>query len=488
MKDKLNNFINSSKDYPLFTGFICGLYVFLFYYSNNYSAINSWPHFFYFASFFLGLPMVVFGLGYYVFGLNDTLKTYRKHLLFVLIIVVTATLLSQAMFLTLKKKMLLVLLIISVLLSLKLFQQYKKLLILILIISVLPFFKCIVHIYQHATANSWMELPDAIHKASLKHKPNIYIIQPDGYVARQLLEAKPYDHNSDLYDWLAANEFKVYDNFRSNYPASLASNASMFAMKQHRFKGMINPNFELPEARSIITGHNPVLEVLKKNGYQTSFIVQDEYFQQNRNKLKYDYYNISLDEIPFFSNDNNVKKVVFEDLKVEMQKNISQPRFYFVEKLLPHHIHFSDPFEERRMNYLNRIDSVNVWLKHSINHIVENDKNALIVVMADHGGWLGLNNYEDMFTTSDATKIKSIYSSLLAIRWNGFLYDNVDEALKSNVNLFRVLISALSENKSYLQHLEEDSSYNIHKENHFYNSVYKVIDTNGNIVFKAMQN
>jgi len=488
LRDKLNAFVNNSKDYPLLSGLICGIFVFVFYYSNNFSAINSVSHAIYFALVFIAFPSIVFYLVYYLFGLNDTLIKYRKHLLFVLIIVFTAGLLSQAIFLTLKKKMLIGLLVLSVLLSIKLFNQYKKLLVLLLFMSVIPFVKCFIHVYEHAISKSWMTLPDDIKTISLKQTPNIYIIQPDGYVSREMLEREPYNHKSDLYGWLDNNEFKVYDGFRSNYPASLASNASMFAMKQHYFHGMINPTFELPNARSVITGDNPVLEILKNNNYHTSFIVQDEYFQQNRNPLVYDYYNVSLDEIPFFSNDNNVKKVVFEDLKVAMQHKVNQPKFYFVEKLLPHHIHYSDPIDTRREKYLKRIDSVNVWLKKTIQYIEEKDQEALIVVLADHGGWLGLENYEDMFSTNEAVDIKSIYSSLLAIRWNGFLKDDIDANLKSSVNLFRVLFSALAENKTYLNHLEDDSSYNLHKENHFFNSVYQVVDTNGNIVFKELSN
>ena len=488
MREKLNSFINNSKDYPLFSGLICGLYVFVFYYSNNYTAINSISHLVYFVSVFIGLPIIVFGSLYHFFGLIKVLKKYRQHLLFVLIIVFTAALLSQAMYLTLKKKFLLGLLVMSVLLSIKLFKHHKKLIVLLLFMSIMPIVKCIIHIYEHSASLSWTTLPDDINSIVLKHTPNIYIIQPDGYVSQSILESEPYNHKSDLYNWLKGNEFKVYDDFRSNYPASLASNASMFSMKQHRFEGMFNPTLELPNARSVINGENPVLEILQAHNYHTSFIVQDEYFQQNRNPLVYDHYNIGLDEIPFFSNDNNVKQVVFDDLKTAMKQDENRPNFYFIEKLLPHHIHFKDPIEERRADYIKRVDSVNVWLKKSINHIVDNDENALIVVLADHGGWLGIDNYKDMYSTSEEVDIKSIYSSLAAVRWNGFLYDDIDSNLKSNVNLFRIIFASLAENKGYIKYLEDDSSYNLHKENHFFNSVYQLVDSNGQVVFNKLSN
>ncbi|WP_157717129.1 hypothetical protein [Formosa sp. Hel1_31_208] len=487
MKEILHKFLKSNKDYPLVSGCICGIYAFLFYYSNNFSAIYSVAHFFYFLMVFVLLPMLVFGVLYYAFGRHHILKNYRRHLLLVLIITGIVILLSQAVFLSLKIKLILVAFIVSVLIAIKFFNHYKKILVMIMVVTLIPLGKCLIHVYEHLGALAWKTLPDDIESISLKHKPNIYIIQPDGYVSKPTLEHRPYNHQSDLYDWLSQNNFKVYDDFRSNYPASLASNASMFAMKQHYFGHMIGPTFELPKARSVISGNNPVLSILKRNEYHTSFIVQDEYFQQNRDDLVYDYYNISHTEIPFFSNDNNVKKVVFDDLKTAMSIQTEQPKFYFIEKLLPHHIHFKKTVEADRESYVKLIDSVNVWLKKTISYIEQKDESALIVVLADHGGWLGVSSYNDMFSTKDEEDMNSIYSTIAAIKWNGYLYNDVDAHLKSNVNLFRVLFSALSENKALLKHMEDDSSYNLSNASQFYNSVNQVYDTNGNLVFNKRE-
>ncbi len=352
MKKALHRFLESQKDYPLFSGLVCGLYAFLFYYSNNFAAIFSWAHFFYFLLVFLGVPVTIFGLLYYGMGKNVYLRAYRKKALFVLIITVTIALLSQAIFLTLKKKLIAVALIISIVLAWKLYSHYKKLIVLIIVMSLIPFGKCLIHGYEHINAVSWIASSESLSEVKFKHKPNIYLIQPDGYVPQKTMEASPYLHQSDLYSWLADNDFELYEDVRSNYAASLASNASMFGMKQHRYANMIRPTFELPQARRVISGSNPVIDVLKRNNYHTSFIVQDEYFQQNRDPLVYDHYNIKHKEIPFFSNDNNVKKVVFDDLKYAMKLPLEQPRFYFIEKLLPHHIHFEPTVEQDRSSYM----------------------------------------------------------------------------------------------------------------------------------------
>ena len=92
-------------------------------------------------------------------------------------------------------------------------------------------------------------------------------------------------------------------------------------------------------------------------------------------------------------------------------------------------------------------------------------------------------NYEDMFTTKEEAKIRSTFATLASIKWSGFLKDGYDSGLKSNVNVFRVLFSVLSENKKYLQNLEDDSSYNLHIGNPFYKDVYRVLDDSGKLVY-----
>jgi hypothetical protein len=352
--------------------------------------------------------------------------------------------------------------------------------------TVIPIFKNVVHFYDEFRNTNWTQAPSDLEGVIFKKSPNVYMIQPDGYVSEEMMNGQLYNHKTDMFDWLRSNDFKVYPNFRSNYPASLSSNSSMFAMKQHYFGGSVFHSIETPRAREFIVGESPVISTFKKNGYRNYFIVQDEYFQQNRREQAFDYYNIAIDEIPSFCNGNMVKKVVFEDLKFAMKKEKSaQPKFFFIEKLLPHHVHFHAPenrIEAERKEYLEKIDEVTLWLKEVVNHIQKEDPSAIIIVLADHGGWVGLENYNQMFSTSDEDAINSIYANISAIKWNGNLIEGFDEGLTSNVNLFRVLFSVLSENKSYLDNLEDDASYNLRVGNPFTKKVYKVIDDKGQIV------
>ncbi|WP_204346406.1 hypothetical protein [Psychroserpens algicola] len=70
-----------------------------------------------------------------------------------------------------------------------------------------------------------------------------------------------------------------------------------------------------------------------------------------------------------------------------------------------------------------------------------------------------------------------------AVSWPDNKAPDFDDQLKTNVNLFRILFSYLSDNQKYLNALEDDKSYQIiDSEAPF--GVYELIDENYQVVFK----
>jgi len=489
IKNKILNFINSDKDTPLLAGLICGLYPLLYFYSNYFFSKNSLEQFATFFLLFVGVSVFVFSISYFIFNRFPALKKYKKHLLFVLIIIVVATFLSQIIYFKLMKKALVLIYILAFLLSLKFYKSYKKLLVLVVLMCIFPFCKIVISLYDSFKPLDWQEQPDAIENVELTKTPNIYLIQPDGYVSKEVLSQAPYNSESEIYNWLETEGFKVYPDFRSNYPATLTSNASMFSMKHHYFGEYIFPSLEMLNARDVISGENPVISILDKNDYSTFLVVENEYFQHNNSDQKYDYRNISLKEIPLFSHGGNVEKDVLVDLKEMMKIDASNPKFFFVEKLMPHHVILYDDItdvEIEREWYLSRIKEANLWLKKTINHIAIQDPDAIVIVIADHGGMLGLDNFTEKYNSIQ--NMNSIFSSLLAIKWNGNLVGDEDAKLKSNVNLFRVLFSVLSEDKTYLNNLEEDESYYLDNKNGIFRKPQQAIQSNGDYNLKKGAN
>ncbi|WP_282040650.1 sulfatase-like hydrolase/transferase [Winogradskyella flava] len=365
-------------------------------------------------------------------------------------------------------------------------KNYKKIVVFFFAFSSLSFFRTVIHMYEDIKPDYWLRQRDDIENVQFKSFPNVYMIQPDGYVAQSTMEKSPYNYQSDLFDWLRNNEFKVYDNFRSNYPASLTSNASLFNMKHHKFADMIFPEIEMANARESITTSNAVANIFKNNGYETYFIAEDEYFQQNKKQEVFDYYNIAIDDFPLNSKGDDTVKDVLSDLKLVMHDS-DNPKFFFVEKLMPHHVGFYKTDEsvvQERDRYIERIKEVNLWLKTTIKYITEHDENSIIIILADHGGWVGLKSFNHLFSARESELITSTFSNISAIKWNGNLIKNYDTALRTNVNIFRVLFSALSENPTYLESLEDDSSYNLRLNSLGIKRVKKLIDGEGRIFNK----
>ena len=86
----------------------------------------------------------------------------------------------------------------------------------------------------------------------------------------------------------------------------------------------------------------------------------------------------------------------------------------------------------------------------------------------------------------DSDLVRSIFSSNLSIKWPNAPDDHFKESLNSNVNLFRVLFSYLSENNTYLNQLEEDKSYmQIYEGAPF--GVYEYLNENGEVVFESIE-
>ncbi|MFL1011267.1 sulfatase-like hydrolase/transferase [Flavisericum labens] len=483
------NFLSNSKHIPWLIGLSAGAYPLLKYYNSNFTLRDSVSHFVVFVLLFLLLPIFV---SYLIKIIGAKLNDVKKHedLFFTLINFNFFTFLIIISTWGIKNESLLIGTLIATIFSFLLKNYLKKVIVFQLLMALLVVPKLVPDLYNHFLTNdNWTNLPDDILSVKLKEKPNIYFIQPDGYVNKKTLENQLYGSTSILYDWLEDNGFKVYDNFRSNYSASLISNSSIFSMKQHYFGDALFPSIEMPRARVIISGKNSVVEILKDNGYINYFIVEDEYFQVNLVENKYDFQNIPSKSISYFSTGENIKKDVYKDLESVLNKGVTEgkPKFFFIEKVMPHHVHFELSIEADRKDYLNRINQANTSVKRMVNLINEKDRSAVIIIAADHGGWVGIENYNDFFSTSNEVLVNSIFSTLCAIKWNGIENSQFDKKLKSNVNLFRVLFSALSKNKSYLQHLEEDGSYQLRIEGALGKSVYKLIDEKGNVVNEKIE-
>lgn len=474
--------------FPLTTAIAAGLYPLLFYFTNNYKMINSWGHLGFFISIFLLLPGVTFFAVHKIVAINF-FKRLQPFVLPFLNLFFFLSYLNVALYAGFSWLRTLIIVGIALLFALLLHKYFKKIVGFQLLLAVIGVFTLApVVLNQLNYSKEWMVQPDAIETAIFKKKPNIYYIQPDGYANFSELKKGNYKiENAEFENFLEDNNFKSYPKFRSNYAATLPTNSALFMMKHHYYNN--GSDFtEIIDARNVIISDNSVLRILKKNGYRTFFLTEQPYFLTNKPKLGYDFCNFSTKEISFVTTGIGDPRDVIAPFKNYMETYPEGPNFFFVEIFNPGHItntlDDSKGIEGERQHYIESLQESNKKLTELTKTILANDPEALIVIMADHGGFVGMTNTSESYTKNTAPDfVNSIFSTILSIHWPNGEAPVFDDKLKTSVNLFRILTSYLSENDSYLSNLQEDGSYIIINFG-APQGVYKYINGEGEVVFK----
>lgn len=488
MRQFILNFVNNNKDYPFIAGLSSGVYALLYLYDKNFTLVNSWNQFIVFVLSFCIAPGLLTLLLYKLFEAITWLKAYKKYVIPVLNLVfflVYIVLVTQGFH---KKKLMLSVVIIALVLGVLLYKYIKKIIVFQLLLSCFLIAKLIPSLYNVLTYSyNWQDLEDDITEVQFAEKPNIYYLQPDGYVGFKEMKTGYYNHNNDEFQsFLQHKKFKIYNNFRSNYTSTLTSNSSMFSMKHHYY-GADQNHDEQYNARSIIAGNNAVIDILQHNNYKTNLILDVPYLLVNRPTMNYDYCNINYNDIPYLTRGFGFEKDTKNDLFYAIEQNKKSNNFYFVRQPKPGHISTtksqSRGKEEERNVYLEDLKTSNNWLKEIVVGIEDRDPNAMIIILSDHGGFVGFDFTRQSKTKgNDADLVTSMFSSLFAVKWPQNDAVNYDENLKSSINVFRVVFSYLSKNKRYLEHLEQDESVAIISEGAS-PGVYELIDNDEEVVF-----
>ena len=491
LRQRILDFINSDKDTPVLAGLAVGFYLILFYYSGNFALANSLIQFLFFTAYYVFVPVLVLYAGYKILPLFK-MESYRKNYLFVVMPVLFFYYIFELIALPFTEKgTLVVIMLVSWFVSKKYRKYYKLFIVLLFFLSVfnLP---PILEAAFTKRSTQWQKQPDNIEQVTFKKKPNIYYIQPDGYTNPVNLKDSIHNFdNNNFWGYLNNNGFTVYPDQRSNYYSTLLSNSATFSMKHHYCASDI----EEYSAREIIVGENAVLRTLKHNDYKTHFITEKPYLLINRPDLGYDFCNVAYSDIPFLKDGWSQNYDVIEDLKKQMQNTSQEGNFFFLEKFTPGHIsvykklldnEFEKEIDAERATYLNGIKDANVWLEELIGYITKNDPNGIIIIGADHGGFAGFAySLQSQYKTNNKLKKNSMFGTLLAIKWNDDNAKLFDKDLKTNVNLFRVVFSYLSQDKALLNNLQEDASYVHLKEPQ---GIYIYIDAEGKHVFEKLEN
>mgnify|MGYP000106091082 CR=1 FL=1 len=467
-----------------------GLYPMFFFYSRNFPQVNSWEHLGFFVVSFLLIPIVLFFIADALFKLRP-LQKFRKYLLPFLNIFTLLYLLKVCYYIGIEKDKILIAAIIAGIVSLVLHKHLLKLVFFEFILALIGFIGLASTLVSFMSiSEEWRSQPDEIASVLFTKKPNVYLIQADGYANFAELKKGVYQFDNNSFEtFLTEEKFTFYPTYRSNYSTTVESNVTLFNMKHHYYNKSIGYN-EIYNGRNMILSENTVLDAFKTNGYKTYFLTETPYLLVNRPTMGFDITNFPYSDMKYIRNGARRLKDIEEPLQRYVEEQTSQPKFFFVQLLNPWHVtsinNASKKSETEREQYLERLTETNEILERSIKHIKENDPNALVVLMSDHGGFVGMRHTGEKRTKNLNRDFQySIFGANLAIAWPNDMPPTYDSNLKSSVNLFRVLFSYLSEEKKYLEHLQENGSYLIIKEG-AKEGIYQTIDDTGRVVFKLL--
>lgn len=484
----IHRFVRSPKPFPALAGLAGGLYPLFFYYTRNFTLVNSWGHLWYFLAMFIVVP-VIGSLVAWRIAKFPIFDRWRKYLLPFLNLFIFLFFMKVCLYAGLQKKITLGIGIVSMIYAFTLFRHYKKVIVIQLVLACIGFFTVSATlISQLSFSEEWKKPTDDIESAILQQKPNIYFLQPDGYVNFSELKKGYYHYDNSAFEtYLVDQGFTNYSDFRTNYASTLSSNSSTLMMKHHYYNRGVSFS-EAIDARSTIMGENTVLKILDANGYKTHFISQFPYLMMNHPKVFFDYTNFDLKDVNYITSGFEEKADIVADLASTYTVDPDAPKFYFIEFFRPGHIkgrkEETQGAEIERELWLERLEESNGILRELITAIQESDPNALILMMGDHGGFVGLDYTNQIYEkTQDRDKVYSIFSSQLSIKYPEGISPIPEGRFVSSVNVFRILFAHLSQQSKYLDHLEPDESFVvIHKGAP--KGIYKYIDAEGNVVFE----
>ena len=210
---KFFDFIKSKKEVPRLVAFAAGVYPFIHYYSSNLSIADSWQQLLFIASICFIIPQILVYLRAFLLKI-PFIKPLRPFSIGVLNSVSLFSLLGFIIF-HFNKKQFLLLLIIAIVIGFVISKHIKKILVLQFLIAGISFVSLLPQLWFGINYNNsdWAQLSEDELNTKFITTPNIFVIQPDGYVNFSEVYYAPYNYdNSEFEKWLGTKKFDNYSN------------------------------------------------------------------------------------------------------------------------------------------------------------------------------------------------------------------------------------------------------------------------------------
>lgn len=323
----------------------------------------------------------------------------------------------------------------------------------------------------------------------LARTPNVYFICLESYHDFGDMEMLYGFDNSAFRGFLETNGFTVAEGICANDWHTMSSLHSFFRMGHHYGSGTFG-NHDSLYARGFLSGsgtyYNPVLNVLKRNGYAIVYLLPSDYYYRPGTGLV----DVSLlgrswplaplkVSLPRFVGREPITYVA--DYERKLADAISawpggRPAFFFAKlgaEHVPKEYDCRTDRAEFAERYKNSIVAGNPRIESLCRLIIEKDPGGIIVLAGDHGAqsYQSKNRrFQDVMRENGLPAervVRDLHGVLLAIRWGAGLAPE-PYPFRSLANVMRFVLYRLSGDEALRNSAVHDSSYVLEMDGRLY--------------------
>ena len=317
-------------------------------------------------------------------------------------------------------------------------------------------------------------------QVELARTPNVYFICLESYHGFDAMKDLYGFDNAEFRKFLGENGFAVAEDVRSNYSFTMTSLQSFFQMGHHYAAGAFG-NHDSLYARGFISGsgtyYNPVLRILKRNGYDVVYLLPtDYYYRPGAGLVDYSLLDRSWPFAPLKASlprfIGREPETVVPDYPRRVAETLAswsfdRPTFVFA-KLGAEHVADGYDYQTDRQafaaRYVETVARENAAIEALCRQIAARDPEGIIVLAGDHGAQSYRSSRRGFAATKHAGEIsterlvRDCHDVLLAIRWGT---DPAPPAYpyRSLANVMRFVFLQLGGGEALGRTAAADSSY-----------------------------
>ncbi len=326
---------------------------------------------------------------------------------------------------------------------------------------------------------------ERVERLVFARKPNVYLIHLESYQSQEAMRELYGFDNAEFLGEIERIGFSVFPSHFANYPWTLVSMSSMFAMRHH-YQLIAMGNDDALVARRLVGGkeYNPVLRAFRNNGYACQIVFPGDYFFEPDGSWDYFYPGRNFVKVFGIYQSALLDRMIdavqarrsgvrdFDahlDARIAAAAGSRKPYFSILGPAGMDHSPIDKNWDELASwegEYPRSIRKANPGYLGLAREIVRRDPGAVIIIYGDHGAcrfrkvWHGADELSAILARNEvrgSTLALDLFGAFLAVRYPAGDTGRFEGT--SHVNVLRVLLAALSGDDAFLSTAVEDESY-----------------------------